>query len=239
MEHAGELEDISVFPVLWSRWAFHCVRAEFGVALACAEQFLAATESSAEATWQVSAFQAMGTTLWHLGKPGEARAFLQRGLALCETQPQSSLFEQLGEDSAVASYFFNGMVLWLLGLPDQARESVYRAMFLAEALKHPYSKGMALLGAACLHVDRREPQAVIKYSQALGALAAEHGFLLWQVLADILQGWALAASAQPDAGLSLMQRGMTHFLASGANMLQPYFLATNLSRDSQRLSRSW
>jgi len=57
------------------------------------------------------------------------------------------------------------------------------------------------------------------------ALSSEQGFAFWVAWGTILQGWALAEQGQGEEGIAQMRQGLGAFRATGAEMIQPYFLA--------------
>ena len=57
------------------------------------------------------------------------------------------------------------------------------------------------------------------------ALAIEHGFPFWQAEASIMAGWAAAAQGGREDGIIQLRNGITDFLATGARMDKPRWLA--------------
>jgi predicted ATPase len=56
------------------------------------------------------------------------------------------------------------------------------------------------------------------------AICEEHGFANWRAMAIALKGWATARSGNPEAGASLLVKGLDQWRATGARLMVPYLL---------------
>jgi predicted ATPase len=59
---------------------------------------------------------------------------------------------------------------------------------------------------------------------AATTLATEQGFALWATYGTVLHGWARAMQGQSEAGIAEIRQGLAAALATGAKVMQPYFL---------------
>jgi predicted ATPase len=66
---------------------------------------------------------------------------------------------------------------------------------------------------------------VQKLGEEATALAIEHGFPFWLAEAGIIRGWAVAAQGSAEDGIGALRSGFTDFLATGARMDRPRWLA--------------
>jgi predicted ATPase len=98
------------------------------------------------------------------------------------------------------------------------------ARILAQNLSHLPSVTAALYHTALLQSLRREGHAVQARTEAVIALAHEHGFSLDLALGTIFHGWALADQRQEEAGIAQLQQGLAAWRATGAKAYGPYFL---------------
>jgi predicted ATPase len=55
--------------------------------------------------------------------------------------------------------------------------------------------------------------------------AAEQGFLYWRAFGTVLRGWALTEQGQEVEGITQLYKGLAAYRATGAEAMQPYFLA--------------
>ena len=127
--------------------------------------------------------------------------------------------------------------LWHLGYPEQALQRSQAALALAREIGHPYSLVWALSWAAILHWHRHEPHASREQLEAAVALATEHGFVQWAAQGTILRGRVLADAGIRRRGHGPDTAGLAAYRATGAALLQPYFLAL-LSEAYQRAGRA-
>jgi len=68
-------------------------------------------------------------------------------------------------------------------------------------------------------------QAVQARTEALLALAREHGFPFFLALGAIRQGWVLAGQGQVDEGIAQIHQGLAAYRTTGAEVLRPDWLA--------------
>jgi predicted ATPase len=120
---------------------------------------------------------------------------------------------------------FSALALWYLGYPDQALARNQEAVRLAEHSAHPYSRCFALSAVAIFHQSRREVHWTHDRAEAAINIAQEQGFPHWRAQGAILCGWTLAHQGQAQAGIAQIHQGLLTLRATGAEILQPYFLA--------------
>jgi predicted ATPase len=127
---------------------------------------------------------------------------------------------------------WESLVLWLLGYPDQALHMSQAAYTLAQEMAHPYSQGYALMWAAMLHTYRREGQLVQARTEALMTLSTAQEYALymgagtfWQGLIQTQEAYRSGRPEQGEVYIARMRQGLTDWLATGAGVFQPYFLA--------------
>ena len=101
----------------------------------------------------------MGATMLWTGEIADARAELEREIALYDPQRHRSRFSY-GVDSWVASHGYAALALWLLGFVDQSAQASEEAVVYARELGHPLSIAFSLHFGASLFIARREPRAV-------------------------------------------------------------------------------
>jgi predicted ATPase len=99
------------------------------------------------------------------------------------------------------------------------------ALALAKQLAHPYSRALALAYAAMLYQFHGEPQLVLESAEIALTLCNEQGFPYYLSWATIMQGWALTALGQNEAGITRIREGMAAMQATGAGLRRPYYLA--------------
>src|SRR5262245_2850245 len=74
-----------------------------------------------------------------------------------------------------------------------------------------------------LRVCLRDGPAALRYVEASGALAAEHGFSFWLAGAEVLRGWARAECGAED-GVDQLRHGLRDWLMTGSVTYHTYYL---------------
>jgi predicted ATPase len=77
--------------------------------------------------------------------------------------------------------------------------------------------------ALLLQMGHALPQAQAQ-SEAVLALATQHGFAHWEHSCGVLRGWGLAMQGQAGEGIGHMRRGLEHLSAMGVRLMRPYLL---------------
>jgi predicted ATPase/class 3 adenylate cyclase len=214
-----------LFQVLWGLAYFYTLRSQCRTAREVGEQLLSLAQRIQDPILLQQAHNAMAGALLHLGELAAAHAHLQQGLTLYDPQQHRAMVLRLGNDLGVFFLAYMVRPLWLLGYPDQALQQSQKALSMAQELAHPFSLTYALTFAALGHQFRREVHATHRRAEAACVLAGEQGIALFLALGMILQGWALAAQGQSDAGIVQMCEGMAACQTTGAEADRPYYLA--------------
>jgi tetratricopeptide (TPR) repeat protein len=101
----------------------------------------------------------------------------------------------------------SALLLWLTGAPDRAADRGMQALELARQLHHPYTLAYAHFHVGLLHLWRRELELVDERAQAALEVAREHDYPIWQAVALVLQGTAMAGLGRPEEGLARTEQG--------------------------------
>ena len=220
------LEDpYQLFPVVRGLWNYYQVRPELRMAHTLGEQLLTLTQQSQDTVMRVAAHRALGTTLFHLGAPASAHTHFTQGIALYDPQQHRASTFLHGEDAGVICLSRAAWTLWWLGYPDQGLARNDEAVTLAQQIAHPFSLSYASSHAAIFHQFRWEGRAAQERAEAALSLATQQGFPYWRAFSALLRGWALMQQRQTQVGIEQIHQGLTALRATGAEAMQPYFLA--------------
>lgn len=211
--------------VLWGLMAFNFVSARYRQARSFANQLLEVAAASQHPAELVAAHNAVGSTALHQGEFPTARLHLEQALALPEGLNDPWLVGWLPQHPYVNCAGFLAFALWELGDPQAALQTARDAAVFAEELGHDPSIAHALdLQAWVASLDRNTAQ-----TRAAGIRAVEFAkqkrFPMYVALNSILLGWARAMEGEIAQGIDEMARGLAGMKATGANMLQTYFLS--------------
>jgi len=201
------------------------MRGELWMAQEVGEQLLDLARRTQELSLLLLAHNVLGDNAIWLGEFASARAHMEQGMALYDSQRHHALALRYGGfDPGLHSRYHAAFALWALGYPDQALERRHEALALARELSHPQSWASAAAHVAMLHGLRREWQAAQELAEAGMALSREHGFPLWLAWGTIHWGWALAEQGQSEEGMAQVRHGLAAWRATGTEIIRPYFL---------------
>jgi len=182
----------------------------------------------------VGAHYTVGSNLFWPGEFAAARAHLEQGIALYNSQLHHALAFVYGTDPGISCRAFLAWTLWALGYPDQARERVQEALALAPGLSHPFSLALARQCAAIFHQLCREAHATQEQAEALLAIAHDRGFPYWVAQGTIYRGWALAEQGQAEEGLTQIRQGLAVHQAVGTEIHRTYLLGLSAEAYGKR-----
>ena len=178
--------------VMRGLWTFNIQRGRFHDALDLGEQLLGLAQQAQDPPRLIEAYFAMGAPLMHCGEFAQARAQLNRGIALYDPHRHHS--PRALQDFGVTSRSYLAMTLWFLGYPDQALHQSNEALALARNLSHAFSQAYALSIAPVVHQLRREGAAAQERAEAATKLSSDQEFINWTTFSTVFRGWALAGA---------------------------------------------
>src|SRR5262249_34894845 len=150
-----------------------------------------------------------GFTCLHLGDFANARAHLERGLALFDPIQRSQYSELTPIDALVFLSMQLSLVLACSGYLDQARCRRDAGLAEAHRLSHAHTLAAALYFASRTGwLARMQPDGLLQDADELLALSAEHGFAHWRALASVVRGWCLSVLGQAEQGVRLLTTGL-------------------------------
>jgi predicted ATPase len=201
------------------------MRAELQTAYALGEQLFTLAQQAQEPVMLVTAWYALGRTLFFLGTVASAHTHLAQGIALYDSQQHRASAFLYADDAGVVCHIFAARALWFLGYPDQGLVRLHEAVTLAQQSAHPFSLCLAWHSVALCHQYRREVRATQERAEAIINLATEQELPWLKGQGSMLRGWVLTHQGLGEEGIEHMHQGLTAFRATGAELAQPYFLA--------------
>jgi predicted ATPase len=138
---------------------------------------------------------------------------------------QFSLYSFAG-DPLIAAFGASGVSLSLTGRLEQGWSHTVQRLARAEALLQPAELIFALLYAGMVKHLRGEYDEAWRLAQKMDTLAREHEFPLMVTLGELLQGGLAVQRAAVEDGVALLTTGLAQYRATGAHLLEPYFLSS-------------
>ena len=222
-QQIGETPDLS--EVLWGLWAFHILRAELGEAREIAEEFLRLSERLPYPGLAMRGHVAMQTTFFHLGEFARAREHFEKAFSLYDPERHRDDAFFYSQNPGVIMRCHDAWALWFLGQPDQALARIKEALTLARDLTEPHGLAHALFFAAILHQLRREEPMAQEHAESVISFSREHGLVMYQAMATIVQAWALLKQGRTEQAVEQMHWGLDALQATGTQRVRPHFLA--------------
>jgi len=194
--------------VLYGLWGVHLVGVEHEAGRKAAEQALLLVATNAEAAPQALANRMMGETLFVLGEFVEARQYLQRAIAFCDSDRATVTDLRFSFDHKVTALAFLAWTLWCLGHPEQADAAAAEALTLSVRLENANTSSLALVGMMFLAEFRRDTEDLRKYADAQAVLCAEHDIIMFGKWASFGQGLVQSWSGNPLEGIVAMRAAL-------------------------------
>jgi DNA-binding winged helix-turn-helix (wHTH) protein/tetratricopeptide (TPR) repeat protein len=230
------------FPALWGIWLFHKVRSDLHKASEMCDELLKMAEGNSSLMLQ--AHQAVCVTNLCLGKPQITCEHMERAWAIYDPKLHAPNAQVFGQDPGVATQAFGAVALWQMGRTPEAIEASDRALSLAEQLRQPSSRALAMHFAAMLHQCRGDADQAAKWSAASMELAEDEGFSFWRAGGLVLNGWSRAAlagdaasMADAESAIDDIRRGLQAWVATGSRTYHTYYLGL-LADALQRVGRA-
>jgi class 3 adenylate cyclase/predicted ATPase len=230
-----------LFPTMWGLWHFNFCQGACQKARDVADELLGLAEQQDDPIFLVAAHQALGQSLYHMGKFTAARIHLEQARAGLDPKLAPAPHLHYAVAPGVHCIANLAQLLWCLGYPDQALQRNREAVRCAQELSHMHSLTHSMYFATRLHLLRGEARQADELAEAALALSTKHGFTLWTAWILFLQGWSLSLQGRGAEGIARMRAGLTDAEATGAKMMRPMFcsLLTEAYGQVGELDEAW
>jgi tetratricopeptide (TPR) repeat protein len=224
--------------VLWSTYLAHSMRAEHTAAIEVARQCLTLASEHQHPGMSALASRFMGQTLHFMGAFVDARAHLERTLAICAANPETvATYRRFGVDDQVNTLSFLASTLMLLGYPEQSAAAAEKAEARARVIGLPFTTALAFSNMAVLGTIGGDPRRALANADEAIAISVENEFASPNYRASFVRGSLLADAGDSKLGIELMRSAMAaaeansernrrtlylcHFASAHASLGQP------------------
>jgi len=188
-----------------------------------AKQVYSLAQEQNDAALMTGAYRALAITLFYLGDFEAARQHAIRGVRIWRSGGVQSHSADI--DMAVVGCLCHEAVSeWHLGEIASSQATMAEAISLAKELNDMHALAQALYFAAILGQYERNPAEVERCASDLIELATRQNFALWLAGGEVFRGWARSARVEAE-GIALIEHGIADWLATGATLVVPYYLA--------------
>jgi predicted ATPase len=218
-------EPPQLFKALHGLYRFHGTRGQLRIASELSQQLFHLAHRQHDTDILREGHMAEGSVAFYRGEFVTARAHMEQGLHLCDTQlPPTPIFSG-GHERRVMTLVGLTQVLWALGYADQAQQRGQEALTWAQQVGHPPSLVYAKLYVAIFSQYRRDMAAMQAHADAVLLLATAQDLGYRVEHGRILRGWALAMQGDAAAGVAHIQQGLVAVQSMGLKLYHPYFLS--------------
>ena len=205
LELARALE-VEPSPPLLRSLAVACLsRSDFEEAHRFGQRLRVRGERDADDVLIVESEYILGIAAFWQGEFADAREHFETAVGRYRPEHRPTHLLWYGLDPKVTCLSRLGNTLWFLGCTDEAVRARDAGLALADEVGHLHSRGTALVFAALLAVDMREPERVRAYTASLDD-GLEHQWRPTQVAADALAGYVAVLDGRAAAGIACIQR---------------------------------
>ena len=177
---------------------------------------------AADSNLALEAHELVACSTFHQGKFTRSLQTAEAVLESWDEDAYSVLMARIAEHPASSCSSWSSLDLWALGRSDESLVLAERAVELGE--RNRYALSTAVQQRAMLHQLRNEPDTCIEWAERCRRVGEEQDFPMRTIQADIYKGWAVAATGDAEAGVELIDRGVTRFREAGAALNEAYYL---------------
>jgi class 3 adenylate cyclase/predicted ATPase len=218
-----ELEDPAyLFPVLRGLQSFYVVHGPLRTACEMVEQLREMAEQTGNALQRVEAHRRLGWCLFCMGQIDSGRAYLDKAMQEYDRAQSPQHIVTYGSDPAIIGLVNLAWLEWFAGQTDRALRCSKQSIALARDLSYGLGMAYALGMSAALYQCLADCETTAALAEETIELAERHGFPYWIAWETSLLGWARAVQGQVDIGMEMLERGLTAYRATGAELFCPY-----------------
>jgi class 3 adenylate cyclase/tetratricopeptide (TPR) repeat protein len=219
---------------LWGMWVNTITQGRVAETPDWARRLLAEGNRSGNIDLQILGHRASLSSHFYLGELNEALEQRDKVLALYDPRRAARWRELTGNDVRTAVGVFSSQALWMLGYPDQAAQMSDQKDADSRRLEHPFDIGWALTWGTYVFDYRCEPDRLLARVHEADRIGREQSIpVLSKVLVPAGEGLARLRKGQLPEAISLLERGIEGWRATGGHLNLPYLksaLAEALSR---------
>ena len=165
----------------------------------------------------------MASTLCYLGDFDSSRQYAMSGLQIWRSDRTKSPVEEIIAPP-ISCLIYEALSEWYLGEIASSQMNRSEAISVAKELNDMSSLAVALYLAAALASFERNPTDVDRLTSDLIELSTRYNFAFWVPGANVLRGWARSVLGDTAEGVSLIERGVEDYRATGSIAGMPMFL---------------
>ncbi len=196
------------FPVLRALATYYMGIAQFPSVIDLGRQLLELGEKSGDDSMLIEGHYVFGAASAFSGDLETGLSHLERAIELHDPQVHDSGRFRLGPNTGVVARTASGILLWQRGKLGLAIERVAEALEVARHIAHPYSIAYALHHNGLLALYRGRFEEARDWTGELAIVSEENDYPVWRTLSTVCGGVATSYLGDPDAGLTMTEKGI-------------------------------
>jgi predicted ATPase len=218
-------DPLLLFSVLNGFWLANYAAGNGDTICEIANQCFALAEKQGEIVPLMIGHRLVGTSLLHTGDLIQARAHLDRAIALYDPAAHRPLATRFGQDVLVIALLRRSMALWALGYPDAAVADTDHALSDAREIGHAATLLVAFFAPIWTYPNCGNYAAASGPINELVALAEEKDASYWWKATGMLaQGSLLALTGKAVEAVPMLTSGLTALRSMGALLHLPWYI---------------
>ena len=219
-------DPLLLFSVLYGFWVLNYIAFNGGAARKLAAQFLTLAEKQGASGPLMIGDRVMGISLLSAGEMTQARAHLDRAMAIYDPAKHRQLATRFGQDNGVSVLSYRSWALWFLGHPQAAVADSDRALKDAREIGQAATLMYALTHASLTHTFCGNYAIAKAITDELVALASEKGTVFWKAQGMLLQGQLSALTGKASSAIETGSAGMAAYRSTGSTVWVSLHLAS-------------
>ena len=207
--------------ILLGLWQTYLGRGELAAAQSMAERRLELALGEGAPLSLCWSHYALGATLLHRGRLGEAIDNLKSAVEYC--RESDSARRPLDAGPLAMSYL--AVALMLFGRADEARAIGNRALEAAAQTGKPFNVAFTSVNVAATYQLANDIERVFAIAHDAAQFARERHLTQFASGLDVYAGWALAMRGDPASGIERLHRGISGWIANGQRLPYGWYLA--------------
>jgi hypothetical protein len=210
--------------VLTGQWRYSLNTDKLTATLQIAERIHSLAQEQNDSALMIGAYCALAMTHYFSGNFEIFGQYTMRAVRIWRSGGVQFVREEL-DVLGITCLCYEALSQWHLGEIASSQATIAEAISLAKELNDRHGLAVALFWAARLYLNERHPSEVERLTSELIELSTRQNFPHWVALGIALRGWARSASGDIQKGLAWIESGIEDWVATGAVLQVPYYLA--------------
>jgi predicted ATPase len=217
-------QPVVLFSALRGLWRHSLFTEKLSATMKIAERVYSLAQEQNDSALMIGAHRALGVTLHYLGDFESARRYTMAGIQIWRSEGVQSPVEEVTAP-AVTCLVHVALSEWHFGDIASCQATMAEGISLAKDLNDMHALAVALWNAGILSQYERNPDEVERLASDLIELSTRQSFAQFLAGGESFRGWARSARGDTEQGLAWIEGGIDDWVATGAMLAVPYYLA--------------